>query len=345
MKIRPLALVGAVILLLFLAYTAWWASAAARLRVWVQDWVETQRAAGAKLDYAGLEIGGFPLELRAHAREITLVLPDGTAWSARALHAASVPWEPLTIHLKMPSSQHLFLPAAGARPPLDMTARTATGTLDLSPAGALRSARLWLEAPTLGIGGGTDTDMAGLLTAATLNLTLDRPETPPATHADAGLFLTLELSKMGLPDDAPLDRTLEHMSIDLRIMGSPPESLEAQAVRAWSESGGIIELDRFAADWGQMNLTGNATLALDGALQPMGAGTAYIRGFDRAVDALADVGNLRPNEAAMAKAALGMLAQPGPDGVPTVQAPVSLQDRRLSIGPLIIARLPPIEWE
>jgi hypothetical protein len=47
---------------------------------------------------------------------------------------------------------------------------------------------------------------------------------------------------------------------------------------------------------------------------------------------------------ATAKIVLRALARSGGEGAPTLVAPVSVQDRTLSIGPAALLRLPPLHW-
>ena len=81
-------------------------------------------------------------------------------------------------------------------------------------------------------------------------------------------------------------------------------------------------------------------------MQPIGAFTASISGFNDAVDALVEAGAARPQDGALAKVVLGVLAKTPPGGGPkVVSLPLSLQDRRLSVGPVPLVTFKRIEWE
>src|SRR5262249_43224440 len=114
---------------------------------------------------------------------------------------------------------------------------------------------------------------------------------------------------------------------------------------AWSDAGGTVEVSRLDVAWGPLTLASSGTLALDRDLQPIGALSAKVRGFDRALDAFAAAGQLAPNQASVAKVALGWLAQPEKDGEKVVTAPISAQDGWIYFGPLRFARVPRVTWQ
>ena len=84
---------------------------------------------------------------------------------------------------------------------------------------------------------------------------------------------------------------------------------------------------------------------MDDALQPVGAFTAQIAGLDRLIDLLEKSGQMRRQQAAIARIALAVLTRaPANGGPPQARVPVSIQNRQLSIGPIPVLRLPVIAW-
>jgi len=80
-------------------------------------------------------------------------------------------------------------------------------------------------------------------------------------------------------------------------------------------------------------------------LQPVGALTATIGGYGEIVDSLVAAGNLNAGDAAMVKVALGLLAKPAPNGGYQLDAPVTLQNGQVYLGPVRLARMPNFVWE
>ena len=122
--------------------------------------------------------------------------------------------------------------------------------------------------------------------------------------------------------------------------GAP--QIHPEALAAWSQGGGTVEVDSAALDWGPLKLAMNGTLALDRDLQPTAAMTAEVRGAAQTLSALQD--QLKPNELNIARTVVAMLARPDGDGEPVIKAPLTIQHRGLFVGPLKLAPVPVIQW-
>lgn len=343
MRLRSLSVVLAFVLLLVLAYTAWWASAAWQLRAGIDRWVEAQRASGAMVSYTDLSIGGFPLELAVNTRDALLRLPDGTEASAAGIAAAADTWSPLDVRLTVMETPRVSLPA-GPESALVLAAESATGTAGLDTFGRVRQGTLALSRLTITPPGA---DMP--LNAATAELATTLPALPPATHTDPLGTLGLQLSGLVLPDPTDpvatvLGPEIKRAAISATILGGLPPNPRAADLRAWSEDGGTVEMTGLALDWGELSLRGDATLALDGSLQPIGAGTLLVGGTDALLKALVASDLLAPQQAAQLRPFIEFLAQPREDGTRRVSLPVTLQDRRLSLGPMAVATVPSLVW-
>ncbi|MBT7760018.1 MAG: DUF2125 domain-containing protein, partial [Rhodospirillaceae bacterium] len=117
------------------------------------------------------------------------------------------------------------------------------------------------------------------------------------------------------------------------------------ALGDWRDSGGTLDIKRLHLDWGGMKFDGDGTLALDADLQPVGAMKARIKGYRELVDGLVRARQIRERDADMAKFVLNMVARATPGGENTVTVPVTIQDRRLFIGPASLMNLPRIDWD
>ncbi len=113
----------------------------------------------------------------------------------------------------------------------------------------------------------------------------------------------------------------------------------------WRDEGGSLELHRLAIGWGPARLDATATLALDEDLQPMGAGTGKIVGYDAALDALSANAVLTKSAVKAAKAVLSLLADTPAEGeAAQVDVPLTLQFRTLSVRQVPLVRLPEFDW-
>jgi len=92
-------------------------------------------------------------------------------------------------------------------------------------------------------------------------------------------------------------------------------------------------------------LDGDGTMALDGRLQPVGAFSARVTGYDAALNQLIQAGLIRSSDGNMAKMILGALGKvPEGGGPKQIDVPISVQDQRLSVGPIPLMRVPEILW-
>lgn len=174
---------------------------------------------------------------------------------------------------------------------------------------------------------------------------------PAAAQGEPALTLTGSAEAITLPS-LPDGRSwafgprIASISFDAALLGPLPGTPDLTArATAWRDGGGTLELQRLALGWGPLGLSGSATMALDEHMQPMGAATARLVGFDASLDALAKAGVLAPRAAQAAKGVLTILARaPEGGGTPQVELPVTLQNRTLAAGRFPLVRLPEWVW-
>jgi hypothetical protein len=119
-----------------------------------------------------------------------------------------------------------------------------------------------------------------------------------------------------------------------------------EALGQWRDDGGIVEVERLETQYGSLYVRANGTLALDAAMQPVGAMTAKARGFFQTIRALRDAGHIRSRDAAMARVILGALARkPSGGGPVSISLPLSIQERKLYAGPVRLMDMPLIKWK
>jgi hypothetical protein len=366
MRKRPLLLLALLALALAAGYSAYWWQAARAVRLAVEDWAESQRARGGRVEHAGLSVRGFPLALVARATAPEVRLPEGPEWRGPEIVARAAPWDPTRVALELPGVHRLSIPAAGARPALELVASGGgTGAVEFRLGRGPSSARLALEGVAFGPVGReagrvlaeraalrvslppADGPVAAAMAAATTSPAAS-PSAPPAAppaaaEQPASLSLALSAEALLLPEGAatPLGREVARAGIEARVLGPLPAGTEPEALAAWSRAGGALALDRLDLDWGPLRAVADGRVALDAALVPTGALDAEILGANPTIDALAAAGAMRPRDATLAKVAVNFLARnKTPDGEPIVEAPVVLRDGWAHLGPVRLAPLP-----
>jgi len=117
------------------------------------------------------------------------------------------------------------------------------------------------------------------------------------------------------------------------------------ALTVWSNEGGHVELTQFNANWeAKTTVSGDGTVALDQRLQPVGAFSAVVRGYNEAVDAAVARGLMTPQEGTGVKLWLAARAEKDEQGL-KVKLPLTIQDGFVSMGPLKLAQVPRIAWD
>jgi hypothetical protein len=336
----------AVPLLVAAADTLYWYVAVRNLESGFAGWLAERRASGWTTSVGGPVRGGWPLAATLTVPDVRLAggepdIPDGLSWRTERLILRTDLLRPGMLDVASEGMQRLRLTDW---PEVPYTADQLHLALPLAPGGPPRSATITARDLRAGIPAGRDATAS--LTVGTLALGVDVK--PTAQSGEAALGFALDASAIGLP--LPLARPLGPRVASLTLQGAvdgPVPRTRAPGARAaaWRDGGGTFEVRRLAVNWGPLDLTAGATLALDEQLQPMGTGSARIVGYAETLDALAAHGVISRSAATAAKAVLSLLAHTPEDGAPPdVEVPLTLQYRTLSMRQVPLLRLPEIDW-
>ncbi len=327
-------------------YTAYWFVAAGRIRAAVMDWAEARRVAGYTVGWDRLGIEGFPLAFRV--RIDAPVLGDNRAqpgWEARGaqLVGEAKPWALKVWRLDGPQGGRVAVQPGPARPAIVAEAASLAGTV--APA---RPSDPVPDALAVSLDGGAVTITADLMVRADrMHASALLPAHDAASHRDVWAAGALRFEKLALPTPVrPLGAVIDTVDARLAVKGAVPGGRPLRdALAAWRDAGGTAEVEALRFAWGPAMAYANGTLALDAAMQPVGALTAIIEGYGDVVDALVASGGLKPGDAQLAKLALGLLAKPGPSGRSQLSVPVTLQEGQVYMGPAKLGGLPHFSWE
>jgi len=179
------------------------------------------------------------------------------------------------------------------------------------------------------------------------------PDLEPASgSAGAGapsevIKAAISLEGVELPEEIGegLGNKIEALNLDASWVGPMPAVAKRDAVMAWRDAGGTIELRALNMRWGPLGLSTAGTLALDQELRPMGALTADIIGYGDVVDALILSDVIPLGDGFMAKVAFNVMAEKPADGGPPVlkKVPLTAQNGDLFIGPVQFVKLPALD--
>ncbi|MCW2246771.1 hypothetical protein M2352_002362 [Azospirillum fermentarium] len=333
--LRRLALVCAPILVLAAAgWTGAWFLAARTVERGIHDWADTQRAHGIDVRFASLGMEGFPFAVRAVATD-GAIATRSLQWQGAKLVAEAAVGNPSDIAITLPGTQKLTI-VDGAVTSLE--AVSGHGRVLLGPDGQVTDATMIFTDVAAAPAG----PHSAPVRVRSLSLVMTQPGRPPADHQETGLTMAVTADGITLPPEAAaLGPAMERAEATVRVQGRPPAP-EPASLSAWSRSGGTVELDRLAVNWGPVKLSVNGTFALDRELQPQAAMTMEVRGAQQALTAISAM--LKPKEVNLARTMLAMLSRPAADGEPVVTAPLTIQSRALYVGPMKVAAMPEVVW-
>lgn len=317
-------------------YTAYWYSAAAELQAAIADWSAQRRAAGWTVEIGQPNIVGFPSWLEVFVQTPRLAGPDGRwRWAAPNIRAAARPWSPGAVSVFAPGI-HVYSSNKG-----DIWGEFEKAEADIS---AEDSGLSGLIVRFGGINLRPPSGVAVLADHATLRLTKDAAIDPEGPTPETGTGVAIDIRSVTLPARwrPALGRKLARLSLDAVITGQIVLGPSLTTTLAtWRDSGGVAEIRAFAVDWNALILRADGTFALDRALQPEGAMTADIRGIDRTADQLIAAGVIDARAAFAARVANRALSFRGG----SAKLPLSIQDRKLYMGPVPLLRLNAVQWD
>jgi hypothetical protein len=341
---RLLITLALLLLVLAAGYTAWWFHAATRFRDGTLDWIENRRADGWRLAYADVSRFGFPLQLGLRFAKPVVGAPAGDwTWAVYDALLSTDVFDHRPLRLAVEGEQTLELggarSAGGERHAYSGIADEFI--VDLVPGGWMPNGHLRVR--DLAVAGNSAGDGFGI---ARLDLVSQGDPATAAGPESSSYAMELAVDHFGLPDSAgvPLCREVAHLAFDAKLFGPLQPGPWPAALAAWREAGGVVEATRLVLVCGPLTLDGEGTFALDSAGEPIGAMTTRMQGYDAALDRLTADQMITAHTAATAKILLRSLARSSGEGAPTLTAPLSIQDRTLSVGPVPLLRLPLLHW-
>jgi hypothetical protein len=336
---RGLLLIIAVLLILAGGYTAFWFIAAGKIEQGVSEWAEQARAQKLDVSWQKLRVGGFPFAFTIGMNDA--VLRDEAANPATEirmprLSASAHPWAFRVWHLTAPNGVGAVV-GPQEKPAAKVSARTADGVVSAAAEGG---ATIWLSLDMPRV---EATEAFG---AKRADLWLIVPARMPETHHDSNIALAADLHDVMLPQaPSPFRNLLDELALGVTVKGPISPGTPRQAVTAWRDEGGSAELDNFTLRWGTLTISGSGTLALDSDLQPVGAFSGAVEGYDELMNALVAAGRMKPSDAGLARIGLAMFAKAGPSGRPAITASFTIQNGQMFLGPAKLGPTPKIPWD
>lgn len=331
---RYVVLVGLIIGAL-LGYYLLWAHLSDQVAAEATRWIEAQRAQGRQVSYGRMRQWGFPYRLSLTLENASWHDPQSAAgWRIEAdeINAHLQLWKFDHVIFDLNGQQRLGWKDGAAGRQAVLAAERFRASVVLDGAGAWLRIAADLNRPVLS-GALQDWSAEKLLLHARR-----AGNVPPSAD------LAVQAEKLILPAsaDGPLGREIAALKLVGSARGTPVGKTPEELLGTWRDSGGIVEFETIALQWGALKINGDGTLTLDKQYRPLGAMAGQIRGAGAGIDALVAAGKMKADEAAAAKAALGMIALRDDKGEQYLPLPLTAQEGRLFLGPVALFALPSI---
>lgn len=278
-------------------------------------------------------------------KDVSLAWPNGFGFSSQNLKLRIHPWALHSFKVNATGGFEVALPAGTTRPPMVFDGETLKGHASFGDTAMPLSMDLTADTVSASSTTAENAPPNRELTVTTVEFDGTRPSVEPTADTDIAYDLSLKL--MGVSAEVlegnPLGAKIDQAALHVQLLGKPPAAWDEAGIKAWREAGGTVNLNTLSLQWGQLSLSADGTLALDKEMQPEGAFTTHMTGYEQAIDSLAAAGWLKLGSASIAKLALGIASHPGPDGKPSVNTPLTIQNRRISAGAIKLGQVPELK--
>jgi hypothetical protein len=330
--------VGAVLVIGIGVYSVFWWVAAGKIKDTVTAWQATAREQKIDASWQAMRVAGYPFSFRLELSGVALKNEETDPpadLQAPTLTATVYPWNFHAAWFTAPDGVGVSL-GEGAIP-MHLNAEHAGGAVAQADDG---TTTIWLSLYQ------AKADALVSLAARAVHAWVIMPPGPPATHQDPGAAFAMVAHNLAVPVTPPgFSGPIDDLGFGVTLMGAFPSGPLRQAATTWRNDGGTVELDNLRLRWGDMEINGSGTLALDNDLQPVGGFSGGVAGFDQLLNALVASGKVKASDARVARLALAMLAKAGPDGRPEISTSFTIQNGEMYLGPAKLGPAPRIDWQ
>lgn len=322
------------------AYSAYWLYVAGRIENGLVAWAQSSRADKLDFSWQKMRVAGFPVAFRveleaAHLRDRTRI--PSPEFSVPSLSGSARPWNFAEWQLSASDGLTAELIGPDQKTPAKLTSQNAEGAVLVSREGGWK---LWLRLREATL----QTDARVRVSSA--DAWIEEPPKQSQGHAELKMAIAVAAHEVEFSAAlGPLGAKLDELDFAATVNGALPKGRLANALAAWRDEGGTIELERLHVTWAGLAATAAGRVALNDELQPTATFSGAVQGYDEILAALVDGGRMRASDAGLARIALNFLAKTGPDGKPQIKTSFTIQNGQMYLGPARLGKAPRLNWE
>jgi hypothetical protein len=326
-----------------------WYIIASQLNSNIERWAAERRSEGWVVNHGAVKMDGYPLAWRATVETPQLIRAKREPafhWSGPAIVLSWEPWKPRLLGFEVTGTHKTGLKSGQNTTHITVAMAQGWGTLRFGPRGVLKQLDLLLDGAKISPRP-DQTFHINQLRAMIDSSPTDESKKPPKSHQIPSLRANAELFGLTLPEEtrSPLGRTIGRLILQSTVLGRLPPGRPKESLSAWQKDGGTLEIRQLELGWASLVVLAGGTIALDSALQPVGAMTGKVSGHNETLDVLVTANLIKPGAAMVAKFALGALSRTPPGGGRSeIDIPLSIQEGWLFVGPVKLLKMPKIRW-
>lgn len=150
-------------------------------------------------------------------------------------------------------------------------------------------------------------------------------------------FINVEKLLNKEPQEHPL-----MVNIVADLSGFKPQLPFPKTLAEWRDGGGVLEVRLLKMDWPPILAEAEGTLTLDEEMYPLGSFSSRISGYREALNDMVELGWIKKKRATVALFMLDLFSSSDEKGEKQLKAPITLQNKKLSVGPAPLLKLKPI---
>jgi len=350
---RVLTISITAIALLMGGYIYWWNTVADTVLAQTENWIKTQQANGYIVKYEPITITGWPYRVKL---DITnLVISKGTAeendnfqLSVPQVWTVVQPWNLTHIIFGVDGTSTYRWQENATTKLMQVTPQSAIGSATILSTGKLDTLAIDLGTVQINLPNRSPVNAERLQLHARPSPKDQKTQGSDATEAAVQKTPAWQIAirannlDLGGNQDLPLGNMITKAEISATIDGNITKLTSKSALENWRDKGGIVDIQAANLDWGGSNLAAKGSLTLDSDNYPLGAFTAKIKGFNELLSILGNSRNMDAKTLQTVSFALNLIAKKDDQGVPYLDAPITLQNAALYLGPLKILQLNPV---
>lgn len=359
-----LPLIGVIVILVL--YSAYWYVASNKLRATIEDFAAHAPTSDIMVGWSHLSFSGYPYRIAVTFTDPTVHAPhtpEKWSWAASDIEADFLPYDLRHVVLKVDGHQELhYSDTRGPHARRHVIRAKAEGTwasyveVKSTPFGRLAIDIKNLKAVRDGaLDPNTGNPDGERLAAGRLQLHMQpaadlSPQTLPSIlDDDTGSYdialqgddVTLD---RGAPTHAVLGSDIKLIAVQARLRDVPHNSSASlvELSRDWLQKGGRLTVSDLRIKWGPLDLWAQGEVTLDAEARPKGQFDAEITDYPGLLAALVKANIIRAQDAKLANVGLGFVAQLQGKVDGRISVPIVMNDGKLFLGPLVVAKLVPI---